>query len=92
MTKILKDEVKYLEAKIRFIGEYISNRLKIHKQSKEFIVKLLENNNYPNEISGTQPLISAGKFHNEQQPESRHKCNSQVFDIYPKQHLLKCST
>jgi DNA topoisomerase-2 len=45
IIKKLKREL--LEAKARFIKEYIEGTLQINKKSKEYIIALLEENNYP---------------------------------------------
>jgi DNA gyrase/topoisomerase IV subunit B len=47
IIKKLKEELKYLEAKSRFIKEYIDGNLDINKKSKEIINSLLTENEYP---------------------------------------------
>jgi DNA topoisomerase-2 len=43
----LKSELKMLQAKARFIKEYIEGKLQINKKSKEFISNLLVQHKYP---------------------------------------------
>lgn len=52
LTKKLKDELVILQAKARFIKEYIDGSLQINKKSKEFIIKLLTTNKYPKHEDG----------------------------------------
>ena len=47
ITKKLKREYVLLDAKARFIKEYIEGNLQINKKSKEFIENLLKEQNYP---------------------------------------------
>ena len=47
IIKKLKEELKYLEAKSRFIKEYIEGDLDINKKSKETINLLLTKKDYP---------------------------------------------
>ena len=47
LTKKLKREFQILEAKARFIKEYIDGVLDINKKSKDYIIALLEERNYP---------------------------------------------
>ena len=52
IIKKLKHELLILESKMRFITEYISNKLDINKKSKDYVYTLLEKNKYP-KISDT---------------------------------------
>lgn len=47
IIKKLKEELKYLEAKSRFIKEYIDGELDINKKSKDVINSLLAKKEYP---------------------------------------------
>jgi DNA topoisomerase-2 len=47
IIKKLKRELQLLEAKARFIREYIEGTLNINKKSKDYIISLLEENDYP---------------------------------------------
>lgn len=47
ITKQLQQELIILEAKVRFIKEYINRKLDINNKSKKFIVELLEKHKYP---------------------------------------------
>jgi len=47
IIKKLKRELQILEAKARFIKEYIEGTLDINKKTKEYIIALLEECNYP---------------------------------------------
>lgn len=47
IVKKLKQELKILEAKVRFITEYINGTLDINKKSKEYMINLLEKREYP---------------------------------------------
>ena len=47
IIKKLKRELLILEAKARFIKEYIDGKLDINKKSKDYIISLLEENDYP---------------------------------------------
>jgi DNA gyrase/topoisomerase IV subunit B len=47
IIKKLKRELLILEAKARFIKEYIDGKLDINKKSKDYIIALLEKRNYP---------------------------------------------
>jgi DNA topoisomerase-2 len=47
IIKKLKDELLILQAKTRFITEYINGELNINRKSKEFIVNLLITKKYP---------------------------------------------
>ena len=47
IIKKLKRELQILEAKARFIQEYIEGTLEINKKSKDYIVALLEERDYP---------------------------------------------
>lgn len=47
LTKKIKAELVILESKLRFIKEYMNGSLKINKQSKEYIIKLLVTKEYP---------------------------------------------
>lgn len=47
IVKKLKQELKILEAKARFIQEYINGTLDINKKSKEYLISLLEKGEYP---------------------------------------------
>lgn len=53
ITKKLKDELIILQAKARFIKEYIDGSLQINKKSKQFIIDLLVKNNYPTDTENT---------------------------------------
>lgn len=53
ITNKLKDELIILQAKARFIKEYINGTLEINKKSKDFIMKLLEKNKYPKDKENT---------------------------------------
>jgi DNA topoisomerase-2 len=50
--KKYSDELIYLNCKIRFVTEYINKQLDINKKSKDYIIKLLEENNY-NKLDNT---------------------------------------
>ena len=47
LMKQLKQELIILEAKARFIKEYIEGVLDINKKSKEYLISLLEEREYP---------------------------------------------
>lgn len=47
ITNKLQEESDILNSKARFIKKYISGELDINKKSKEFVISLLEKNNFP---------------------------------------------
>lgn len=47
IVKKLRQELKILEARARFIQEYINGTLDINKKSKEYLISLLEKGEYP---------------------------------------------
>jgi len=47
IVKKLRSELKILEAKVRFITEYINGTLDINKKSKEYMINLLDKREYP---------------------------------------------
>ena len=58
ITKQLKSELIILEAKIRFIKEYIEGKLQINNKSKDFINKLLEKYEYPKHENNFDYLLN----------------------------------
>ena len=57
ITKKLQQELLLLESKARFIKEYIDGSLQINKKSKDFIIKLLEDRDYPKDESSYDYLL-----------------------------------
>ena len=57
ITKKLKRELLILDAKARFIKEYIDGVLQINKKSKDFIIALLEERNYPTDEDSYDYLL-----------------------------------
>ena len=47
LVKRLTNDLILLNSKVRFINEYINGTLDINRKSKDYIVSLLERNNYP---------------------------------------------
>jgi Type IIA topoisomerase (DNA gyrase/topo II, topoisomerase IV), A subunit len=47
LIKRLTNQLTLLNSKVRFINEYIDGSLDINRKSKDYIVKLLEENKYP---------------------------------------------
>ena len=57
ITQKLQRELLILEAKARFIKEYINGSLKINNKSKDFIISLLEECNYPTDEKSYDYLL-----------------------------------
>ena len=57
IIKKLKRELLILEAKARFIKEYIDGELDINKKSKDYIISLLEENDYPTDENSYDYLL-----------------------------------
>ena len=57
IIKKLKRELQILEAKARFIKEYIEGTLDINKKSKDYIIALLEENSYPTDEDSYDYLL-----------------------------------
>jgi DNA topoisomerase-2 len=57
IIKKLKRELLILEAKARFIKEYIEGELQINKKSKDYIISLLEERDYPTEEDSYDYLL-----------------------------------
>jgi DNA topoisomerase-2 len=53
----LEKELLLLDSKARFIKEYINGILQINNKSKDFIIKSLENGNYPKDDSSYDYLL-----------------------------------
>lgn len=53
----LQKELLFLQSKARFITEYIEGKLDINKRSKEHIINLLKNNNYPQDDNSYDYLL-----------------------------------
>ena len=47
LTHVLENELIILESKVRFINEYIDNKIIINKKTKDYIMAVLEEQNYP---------------------------------------------
>ena len=57
IIKKLTRELELLNAKARFIKEYIDGILKINKQTKQYIINLLENKEYPKDEDSFDYLL-----------------------------------
>ena len=57
ITEKLEKELLLLDSKARFIKEYINGILQINNKSKDFIIKSLENGNYPKDDSSYDYLL-----------------------------------
>jgi DNA topoisomerase-2 len=57
IIKKLKRELLILEAKSRFIKEYIEGELQINKKSKDYIIALLEERDYPTDEDSYDYLL-----------------------------------
>ena len=57
IIKKLKRELLILESKARFIKEYIDGELDINKKSKDYIIALLEENDYPTDENSYDYLL-----------------------------------
>jgi DNA gyrase/topoisomerase IV subunit B len=57
ITEKLQRELLILQSKARFIKEYIDGILQINKKSKDFIIRLLEDRNYPKDESSYDYLL-----------------------------------
>lgn len=57
IIKKLKRELQILEAKARFIKEYIEGELDINKKSKDYIISLLEERDYPTDENSYDYLL-----------------------------------
>jgi DNA topoisomerase-2 len=53
----LQKELLFLQSKSRFITEYIDGKLDINKRSKEYIIQLLQTNNYPQDDNSYDYLL-----------------------------------
>jgi len=53
LIKKLSDELVFLQAKVRFIEEYINGVLQINRKRKNEVVRILESRDYPKQISNT---------------------------------------
>jgi DNA topoisomerase-2 len=53
----LQKELLFLQSKARFITEYIDGKLDINKRSKEYIIQLLQTNNYPQDDNSYDYLL-----------------------------------
>lgn len=47
LIKMYERELSILQAKVRFINEYISNELDINRKAKDYVITLLEERGYP---------------------------------------------
>ena len=57
ITKRLKRELELLNSKARFIKEYIDGDLDINKRSKDYIISLLDERDYPKDESSYDYLL-----------------------------------
>jgi DNA topoisomerase-2 len=57
ITKRLKRELEILNSKARFIKEYIEGTLDINKRSKDYIISVLEECNYPTDENSYDYLL-----------------------------------
>lgn len=57
ITKRLRRELEILTSKARFIKEYINGDLDINKRSKDYIISVLEEHNYPKDESSYDYLL-----------------------------------
>lgn len=57
ITKKLKRELEILNSKARFIKEYIEGTLDINKRSKDYIISVLEECNYPTDENSYDYLL-----------------------------------
>ena len=80
LEKVLSTELIVLDSKVRFINEYMDDVLKINKQSKQYIISLLEERKYPKhpehktyDYLVMMPIVSLSKEKIEELTKSRDK-------------------
>jgi DNA gyrase/topoisomerase IV subunit B/ssDNA-binding Zn-finger/Zn-ribbon topoisomerase 1 len=80
LQHVLKNELIVLNSKVRFINEYINDQLQINKQTKQYIVSLLEEKKYPKHPEHKNydylimmPIVSFSKEKIEELTKSRDK-------------------